>query len=128
MKMFLKGEWAERDTRIDVVNPYSGKAFDTVPEATIDDVTAAVDGLVDGAKVIREMPALQRCEILRKAATLLKEKEDEIGCIISTEEGKILAEGKLEVTRAAETIDVSADEARRLTGEVLPLDAALRFG
>ena len=51
-------------------------------------------------------------------------KEDEIGRIISTEEGKILAEGKLEVTRAAETFDVSADEARRLTGEVLPLDAA----
>jgi len=124
MKMFLKGEWAERDSRIDVVNPYNGETFDTVPEATVKDVTTGVDGLVAGAKVMREMPALQRCGILRKAATLLKEKEDEIGRLISTEEGKILAEGKLEVTRAAETIDVSADEARRLTGEVLPLDAA----
>ena len=124
MKMFLKGEWAERDTRIDVVNPFNGEAFDTVPAATVEDVAASVDGLVEGAKVMAAMSALQRCEILRKAAKLLCEKEDEIGRIISTEEGKILAEGKLEVTRAAETIDVSADEARRLTGEVLPLDAA----
>ena len=74
MKMFLKGEWAERDSRIDVVNPYNGEVFDTVPEATTDDVTAAVDGLVEGAKVMREMSALQRCKILRKAASLLCEK------------------------------------------------------
>ena len=124
MKMFLKSEWAERDARIDVVNPFNGEAFDTVPEATTADVTAAVDGLVEGAKVMRAMTALERCEILRKAATLMRARVDEIGTLISTEEGKILAEGKLEVSRAAETIDLSADEARRLTGEVLPLDAA----
>ena len=46
MKMFLKGDWVERDERIDVVNPYSGDVFDTVPEATSADVTEAVDGLV----------------------------------------------------------------------------------
>ena len=115
MKMFLKSEWAERDSRIDVVNPYNGEAFDTVPEATTADVTAAVDGLVEGAKVMRAMAALERCEILRKAATLMRARVNEIGTLISTEEGKILAEGKLEVSRAAETIDLSADEARRLT-------------
>ena len=124
MKMFLKGGWVKRDERIDVVNPFNGEAFDTVPLASGKDVTVAVDGLVDGSKVIREMPALQRCEILRRAATLMRERVDDLGTIISTEEGKILAEGKLEVTRAAETIDLSADEARRITGEVLPLDAA----
>ncbi|MDP6034808.1 MAG: aldehyde dehydrogenase family protein, partial [Verrucomicrobiota bacterium] len=60
MKMFLKGEWVGRDSRIDVVNPYDGEAFDTVPEATTMDVTAAVDGLVEGARVMRAMPAMQR--------------------------------------------------------------------
>ncbi len=124
MKMFLHGEWAKRDERIDVVNPFNGEAFDTVPAAVPADVTAAVDGLAEGAQVMAAMPALERCAILRKAALLLREREEEIGTLISTEEGKILAEGKLEVTRAAETIDVSADEARRITGEVLPLDAA----
>ena len=43
MKMFLKGGWVERDERIDVVNPYSGDVFDTVPEAISTDVTEAVD-------------------------------------------------------------------------------------
>ncbi len=124
MKMFLKSEWVGRDSRIDVVNPYDGEAFDTVPEATTADMTAAVDGLVEGVRVMRAMPAMQRCEILRQAAALMRERVDDLGTIISTEEGKILAEGKLEVARAAETIDLSADEARRITGEVLPLDAA----
>ena len=59
MKMFLKGEWVGRDSCIDVVNPYDGEAFDTVPEATTADVTAAVDGLVEGARVMRAMPALR---------------------------------------------------------------------
>ena len=78
MKMFLKGGWVERDERIDVVNPYSGDVFDTVPEATSTDVTEAVDGLVEGAKVMRAMPAIERCEILRKAATLMRARVDEM--------------------------------------------------
>ena len=50
LKMFLNGGWAERDARIDVVYPYSGEAFDTVPAATPADGTSAVEGLVEGAE------------------------------------------------------------------------------
>ena len=49
MKMFLQGEWAERDERIDVVNPFNSEAFDTVPSATPADVSSAVDGVAAGA-------------------------------------------------------------------------------
>ena len=84
MKMFLNADWAERDDRIDVVNPYSGEAFDTVPSATPADVTSAVDGLVEGAKLMAAMPARERCAILRKAAVLLREREEEVGTLIST--------------------------------------------
>jgi len=73
---------------------------------------------------MRKVPAYDRAKVLRKAADLLAERAEEFGRIISSEEGKILAEGVFEVTRAAEILQLSAEEAKRLTGEVLPLDAA----
>ena len=54
----------------------------------------------------------------------MKRREDELARTISREEGKILAEGRLEASRSRETIEVSAEEARRVVGEMVPLDAA----
>jgi glyceraldehyde-3-phosphate dehydrogenase (NADP+) len=54
----------------------------------------------------------------------MRERQDDLGRTISLEEGKVLAEGLFEASRATETIDLSADEAKRLGGEVLPLDGA----
>src|SRR4029078_12159810 len=62
--------------------------------------------------------------ILRKASELMGQRLEKLGRLISTEEGKILAEGMFEVTRAQETIELAAEEAKRLSGEVLPLDGA----
>lgn len=124
MKMFLRGEWAERDDRIEVKSPYDGQTIDTVPSATQSDVDAAVAGAVEGAAVMREMPGIERFRILRTAADLMFARQEELGRIISREEGKILAEGRFEASRAAETMELSAEEAKRLGGEVLPLDGA----
>lgn len=124
MKMFLRGQWVDKPQRIDVTNPYDNSVIDTVPKADADDVAAAVAGAVEGARIMRHMPAFERSKILRKAAALMLEHLDDLGRTISLEEGKILAEGRLEASRAQETMDLSADEAKRLTGEVLTLDAA----
>ena len=72
---------------------------------------------------MRNMPSHRRVEILRKAADLMRERQEELGRLISTEEGKVLAEGRIEAGRAIETVDLSADEARRLHGETVPLDS-----
>ncbi len=124
MRMFLGGQWQDRSSRIDVTNPYDGAVIDTVPKATAADVDAALSTLVEGAKVMRNMPAYDRSAILRRAAGLMLAREQDLGRTISAEEGKILSEGLFEASRARETIDVSADEARRITSEVVPLDAA----
>ena len=123
MKMFLQGQWVERNQCAEVVNPYNGDSIDVVPVGTAADITTALDGLVEGAKVMREKPTHQRVEILRKAARLIQDHQEELGRLISTEEGKVLAEGRLEAGRAAETFDLSADEARNLHGETIPLDS-----
>jgi len=124
MKMFLAAEWRDRDDRIDVLNPFDNSVVDTVPRATPDDVDAALRTLVSGAQTMRNMPAYDRFQLLRKTADLMAERADDLAQTISKEEGKILAEARVEATRAADIMELSAEEARRLEGEVVPLDAA----
>lgn len=124
MRMFLRGEWVDRSDKIEVLNPYDNSVVDTVPRATIDDVQAALGGAVQGAAVMRGLPGYERCQILRRAAEIMRRRQEELARTISQEEGKILAESRLETARAIETIELSAEEAKRLEGEVLPLDGA----
>jgi len=124
MKMFVAGKWIDKDERIEVRNPFDGAVIDTVPKAAPDDVEHALAGAVEGAKVMRAMPGYERAKILRRAAELLTNNSERLGRLISTEEGKVLGEGMFEVSRAVETLELSAEEAKRITGEVLPLDGA----
>ena len=124
MRMFVGGEWKETPNVIKVMNPFDQSVVDTVPAADSSDVDEALAGAVEGAKIIAKIPAYDRAQILRKAADLMLERSEDFARTISSEEGKILAEARFETTRAAEIIQLSAEEAKRLTGEVLPLDAA----
>jgi len=123
MQLFLNGEWTGLSDTADVVNPYDESLIDTVPVASPPDITAAIDGLIKGAQAMRNTPAHQRVDILRKAASLIRERQEELGRLISSEEGKVLAEGCTEAGRTAETIDLCADEARAFHGETVPLDS-----
>lgn len=124
MRMFLGGEWVTRAATSPVANPFDGHELDRVPRGDAADISSAVDTLVVGAKSMRGMSALERSQKLRHAAQLLRERAEEFARTISGEEGKILAEGRLEVDRSIETLEVSADEARRLVGEMVPLASA----
>lgn len=124
MKNFIAGQWLDFDQTIDVTNPYSGEVIDTVPKAGPAEVERALAALVDGARRMREMPAHERSDLLRVAAASLKQRAEEFARTISAEEGKPLAESRAEAARAVETISLSADEAKRLTGESFSLDAA----
>jgi acyl-CoA reductase-like NAD-dependent aldehyde dehydrogenase len=70
------------------------------------------------------LPAYERYSILTKTAGLLRENQEDFALLISKESGKALWESILEVVRAAETIELSAEEAKRIRGETIPLDAA----
>jgi acyl-CoA reductase-like NAD-dependent aldehyde dehydrogenase len=124
MKMLLAGQWVDREPRMEVKHPYDGLLVDTVPQATAADVDQAIAAAVEGAKVMAQVPAYDRFVMLRRAADIVLARKAELGKLISLEEGKTLAEGEFEVTRSATTLEVSAEEAKRLTGEMLPLDAA----
>ena len=124
MKMYLGGEWVDRDEKSEVTNPYDNSVIDTVPKAGIEDVDASIASAVRGAEAMARVPAYERFLMLRKAADLLEERMEEFARTITLEEGKIIAEGRTEVGRAIQTISLSGEEAKRLYGETVPLDAA----
>jgi len=123
MKMFLQGQWQERGTVAEVIHPYDGAVLDTVPVGAPEDISAALDGLEQGVALMRTLPTHRRVEILRRTAQLMAEQQEDLARLISREEGKVLAEGRIEAGRAMETLDLSADAARDLHGETVPLDA-----
>jgi len=122
--MFLAGEWVHRAQTIPVVHPYDGSIVDTVPEAQPEDIERAVAAAVEGAAMMRRLTGYDRYRILKRAAELMAERQSMLGELISREEGKVLAEGLYEAQRAAITMEVSAEEAKRLEGEVLAMDGA----
>ena len=124
MKMFLAGHWIDKPQRVEVTNPFDGSVIDTVPKADPADLEAALAGAVLGAAEMRRTTGHQRYEILHRASEAMRESIAELGRLISQEEGKTLAEGRAEAQRATETIELSAEEAKRISGEVLPLDGA----
>jgi glyceraldehyde-3-phosphate dehydrogenase (NADP+) len=124
MKMYLDGQWMDRPEKMEVTNPYDGSVIDTVPVADLSDVGRALASAVRGAKVMAKLPGYERWKILKTAAEILDARREELGRLISLEEGKILAEGRFEASRAVETIMGSAEEAKRIHGETVPLDGS----
>ena len=124
MKMYINGNWTSGTSQIEVFNPYSGKAFDSVPAATVEDVEMAIKSAERGAVAMRALSAFDRYEILMRAVGLLGERRQDIGETITREEGKIIGEGLLEVDRCIQTSTWSAEEAKRLCGETIPHAAA----
>ena len=132
MQMFAAGNWVDGTEAIPVINPFNNEEVDTVPRAGLDQIEAALAYAVEGAKVIRKISGYERYHILMRAAKLMEERSEDLARTITLEEGKILPEATLEVSRAAETMIGSAEEAKRLGSEVVPLDGApgagSRFG
>jgi glyceraldehyde-3-phosphate dehydrogenase (NADP+) len=124
MKMYLGGQWVDKPNRLEVKHPYDGSVVDTVPAADRGDTAAAVASAVRGAAAMARLPGYERSRILSKAAAILESRVEDLARTITLEEGKILAEGRAEASRTPEILHLSAEEAKRLGGEVVPLDGA----
>ncbi len=107
-----------------VINPYDGSVTATVPEFTQEDVQAAIGKATAAAPVMAAMAAYQRGAILNKAAQLISQQVEDLAQMMARENGKPLKYTRVEATRAVDTFNFAADEARRLHGETIPLDAA----
>jgi acyl-CoA reductase-like NAD-dependent aldehyde dehydrogenase len=123
MKIFLAGNWVDKPKKLEVRNPFDNSVIDTVPKADAADLEKALTFAERGAKVMAKLSSYERWKILRQAADLMAARNEELGQTISKEEGKVITEGRGEASRAVETIMGSAEEAKRIHGETVPLDA-----
>lgn len=121
---FLAGEWRQSGRALRVTNPYDNSEVATTWLAGDDEFECATRAAVDAAATMRRLPAYERSAILRRAFEMIKARRDEIGRTIACEAGKALRDALTEVERGAATFEAAADEARRLTGEVVPMDLA----
>jgi acyl-CoA reductase-like NAD-dependent aldehyde dehydrogenase len=121
-KLLLDGEWIETGEWHEVRSPYSGEPIGRVPQAGAEHARRAVDA---AARAMADpMPAHKRAEILDGVAALLRERRDEVAATITAEAGKPLKAARVEADRAVSTFTMAAVEARRLAGEVVPMDAS----
>ncbi len=123
MKMCVGGQWVDKPKKTEVRHPYDNSVVDTVPRADAADVAAALAAAVRGAKAMAKLTAWERYQILKTAAEKLEARAGEFARTITLEEGKVAADGRFEVGRAVQTLTLSAEEAKRIHGETVPLDA-----
>jgi glyceraldehyde-3-phosphate dehydrogenase (NADP+) len=122
MKMLLNGEWVDRSQKLEVRDPYDQSLVDTVPMATHEDMEAAIASAEKAFAVARKLPAYRRMAILNKAVELMGARQEEFARTIAREGIKTIREARKEVTRAMDTMRISAEEARRISGETIPFD------
>src|SRR3954469_8061098 len=120
-KLLIGGEGYETGETIDVTAPYDGSVVGRVAYGGADDARRAIDAAEQAMK--SPLPAHKRAAVLDGVAELLRERRDEFARTIAEEAGKPLTTALAEVDRAVQTMTFSALEARRLTGETVPMDA-----
>ena len=123
MKMLLGDDWVDRDDRHEVVDPWDGSVIDTVPQATPEDLQMALSAAEKGRRVARDMSVYDRATVLRNTADIVEEQLDGFAEMIAREGAKTITEARKEVTRAVNTLNVSADQSKRAVGETIPFDS-----
>jgi acyl-CoA reductase-like NAD-dependent aldehyde dehydrogenase len=121
--IFLAGRWVDSPDLLPVTNPAdpdnpAGATYHATPEQYEEAVNAAVEAF----EVTRKLPAYERGRILREISAGIKARREELGRIIALEAGKPIRDALVEVDRATLTFRLGAEEAERMTGELIPLD------
>ncbi|NDZ12454.1 succinate-semialdehyde dehydrogenase (NADP(+)) [Variovorax sp. WS11] len=121
-RQLIGAEWREASDarRLDVTDPATDAVFASVPDGTAADARAAVDAAHAAFPAWRAVPAKQRAQIIKRWNDLVMAHQEDLGRLISREQGKPLAEGRGEVAYAASYIEWFAEEATRANGDVIP--------
>src|SRR4029453_14990063 len=121
-KLFVAGEWVETGDWIDVRSPYSGDVVGRVAKGGAEETRRPGDAA--GQVLHNPLPAHKRAEILVKVVAGIARRHDEIARQISDEAGQPVKAARVETSRAMSTYTFAAVEARKLAGEMVPMDAA----
>ncbi|UCD98112.1 MAG: aldehyde dehydrogenase family protein [Chloroflexota bacterium] len=122
-KLLIDGRWEPGEDYLEVTNKYTQNVFAAVPKSNRGQVDAAIAAARRAAPIMADMPAYKRAEILARTAGLINDRKEELAQTIASEAGKALKFARVEVDRAISTFTIAAEEAKRVHGETIPLDA-----
>jgi acyl-CoA reductase-like NAD-dependent aldehyde dehydrogenase len=121
-KLFVAGDWVETGEWLEVRSPYSNEVVGRVAKAGAAETRRAIAAAEEAMR--EPLPAHKRAEILVRVVAGLARRHDEVARQISDEAGKPMKAARVEAKRAMSTYTFAAVEARKLAGEMVPMDAA----
>lgn len=124
LPMIIGGKEVFKDEIIEVLYPYNQQVIGQAPKGSVEDVYQAVEKAKVGLSKLKKLTAYEKYKILMKVADLLEKRKEEFAKTITLETGKTIKESRIEVERAINTITFSAEEAKRIGGEVVHFDAS----
>jgi acyl-CoA reductase-like NAD-dependent aldehyde dehydrogenase len=131
-KIFIGGEWRTSLRKIQVKNPFNGEVVGEVYLASPDDLEDAVISAQRAFEETKQLPSYKRAEILEFISNEIAKRKEEFSQMITKEMGKPILFSRTEVERAIFTFKIASEEAKRINGELIPLDLAShserRFG
>ena len=122
--MLIGGKWRPAADSYPVRDPYRGTVIWYAPRSSPADLDDALSAAVDAKAEAAATPAYERAALLRRASKLVVERADGIAEIMTRETGKAIKDAKAEIIRSQDTLSLSAEEAVRIEGEHVPLDAS----
>ena len=125
MEMLINGEHVSDMDTSDVINPYTGEVIDTVPISHLNNVDKAIEAANNAKASLQEMSAFKISNKLFNVVEKLNENREDFAQLLTKEVGKPISESYVELDRSIETLKLAAEEAKRIYGESVPLDAGL---
>ena len=125
MKMLINSQWVESSdgNSVEICNPGTGELIHTVPVATLQDAKAALQAAQVGAEAMRTLPAHKRWAILFRIAEAMEDNKPALSELLARENGKPIQQTREEIGAAIRIFRGFAEEAKRIFGRVVPMDA-----
>lgn len=123
-KFFVRGEWRSAERTRPVVNPYHQRRVGEVCQASAEDIQDATQAAQEAFRETRKLSSDSRAGILAYISHEIRSQREALARLLSDETGKPISAARLEVERAVFTFEIASEEAKRIEGEVIPLDLA----
>ena len=125
-KLLIKGKWEESKDRREIKSPYDQSVVGVVHFADKKQVEKALAAADEAFKETKKLSSFERSRVLEKVSSEIERRKEDLARSITLQGGKTIKSSRIEVERAANTFQIASEEAKRIGGEMIPLDLSLQ--
>jgi glyceraldehyde-3-phosphate dehydrogenase (NADP+) len=127
-RLLINGQWKESKTVKEIKSPYDRSVVGRVHFASKEQVEEALAASDNAFQKTRRLSSFERAAVLEKISAGIKARREDLARSITQQSGKIIRDARAEVDRAVMTFDIASEEAKRMGGELIPLDLSPATG